>query len=154
MRCGFIHQRRIQTFMINIYQLYYETNWYWSSLNHIYNISFPLCFNQLTLCLLLLSLLVALIAYLFFSLSAFLLILTSISLKQHFTNTAVVWPLTSHLIRRTRHVGYCWRSKDKLISNVFLWINTHVFEVLANKQRLTYIIGLVWFLCLMVYQPL
>ena len=24
-------------------------------------------------------------------------------------------------IRRTRHVGHCWRSKDKLISNVLLW---------------------------------
>ena len=24
-------------------------------------------------------------------------------------------------IRRTRHAGHCWRSKDELISNVFLW---------------------------------
>ena len=24
-------------------------------------------------------------------------------------------------IRRTRHVGHCWRSRDELVSNVLLW---------------------------------
>ena len=24
-------------------------------------------------------------------------------------------------VRRTRHAGYCWRSKDKLISDILLW---------------------------------
>ena len=28
-------------------------------------------------------------------------------------------------IRRTRHAGYCWRSKDELISDVFLWTPSH-----------------------------
>ena len=28
-------------------------------------------------------------------------------------------------IRRTRHVGHCWRSKDKPISNVLKWIPSH-----------------------------
>ena len=28
-------------------------------------------------------------------------------------------------IKRTRHVGYCWRSKDKLICDVLLWTPTH-----------------------------
>ena len=28
-------------------------------------------------------------------------------------------------IRRTRHTGHCWRSKDELISNVLLWTPSH-----------------------------
>ena len=28
-------------------------------------------------------------------------------------------------IKPTTHAGHCWRSKDKLISDVFLWIFTH-----------------------------
>ena len=28
-------------------------------------------------------------------------------------------------IRRTRHVGHCWKTKDKLKSNVLLWIPSH-----------------------------
>ena len=28
-------------------------------------------------------------------------------------------------IRQTRHVGRCWRSKDKLISDIFLWTPSH-----------------------------
>ena len=28
-------------------------------------------------------------------------------------------------IRRTRHAGHCWRSKDELISDVLLWTSSH-----------------------------
>ena len=28
-------------------------------------------------------------------------------------------------IRRTRHAGHCWRSRDKLISDVLLWTPSH-----------------------------
>ena len=28
-------------------------------------------------------------------------------------------------VRRTRHAGHCWRSRDELISDVLLWIPTH-----------------------------
>ena len=28
-------------------------------------------------------------------------------------------------VRRTRHAGHCWRSKDELISDVLLWIPTY-----------------------------
>ena len=28
-------------------------------------------------------------------------------------------------VRRTRHAGHCWRSRDKLISDVLLWIPTY-----------------------------
>ena len=28
-------------------------------------------------------------------------------------------------IRRTRHAGYCWRSRDELISDVLLWTPSH-----------------------------
>ena len=31
-------------------------------------------------------------------------------------------PITKTIqVRRTRHVGHCWRSKDELISDVLLW---------------------------------
>ena len=31
-------------------------------------------------------------------------------------------PITKTIqVRRTRHVGHCWRSRDKLISDVLLW---------------------------------
>ena len=28
-------------------------------------------------------------------------------------------------VRRTRHAGHCWRSRDELISDVILWTPTH-----------------------------
>ena len=35
-------------------------------------------------------------------------------------------PITQIIqIRRTRHTGYYWRSKDELTSDVFLWTHTH-----------------------------
>ena len=31
-------------------------------------------------------------------------------------------PITKTIqVRRTRHVGHCWRSRDELISDIFLW---------------------------------
>ena len=35
-------------------------------------------------------------------------------------------PITKTIqVRRTRHAGHCWRSRDKLIRDVLLWIPTH-----------------------------
>ena len=35
-------------------------------------------------------------------------------------------PITKTIqVRRTRHTGHCWRSKDELISDVLLWTTTH-----------------------------
>ena len=35
-------------------------------------------------------------------------------------------PITKTIqVRRTRHAGHCWRSKDKLISDVLLWTPTY-----------------------------
>ena len=35
-------------------------------------------------------------------------------------------PITKTIqVRRTRHAGHCWRSKDKLIRDVLLWNSTH-----------------------------
>ena len=31
-------------------------------------------------------------------------------------------------VRRTRHAGHCWRSKDKLISDIILWTPTQVAD--------------------------
>ena len=35
-------------------------------------------------------------------------------------------PITKTIqVRRTRHAGYCWRSKDELISDILLWTPSH-----------------------------
>ena len=35
-------------------------------------------------------------------------------------------PITKIIkVRRTRHVGHCWRSRDELISDVLLWTPSH-----------------------------
>ena len=35
-------------------------------------------------------------------------------------------PITKTIkVRRTRHAGYCWRSRDELISDVLLWTPSH-----------------------------
>ena len=35
-------------------------------------------------------------------------------------------PITKTIqVRRTRHAGHCWRSRDKLISDVLLWTPTY-----------------------------
>ena len=39
--------------------------------------------------------------------------------------TPTVRPPASHQVRRTRHAGHCRRSKDELISDVFLWTPTY-----------------------------
>ena len=41
-------------------------------------------------------------------------------------------------VRRTRHAGYCWRSRDELISDVLLWTPTHGREKAGRPAR-TYI---------------
>ena len=35
-------------------------------------------------------------------------------------------PITKNIqVRRTRHAGHCWRSRDELISDVLLWTPTY-----------------------------
>ena len=49
-------------------------------------------------------------------------------LEAIFFKTVAVQTLTSHLtkhIRQDRHARHCWKSKDKLISDIFLWTPTH-----------------------------
>ena len=41
-------------------------------------------------------------------------------------------------IRRTRHAGHCWRSKDELISDVLLWTPAYG-QAKAGKPARTYI---------------
>ena len=41
-------------------------------------------------------------------------------------------------IRRTRHVGYCWRNKDELISDVLLWTPSHE-RASAGQPARTYL---------------
>ena len=51
-----------------------------------------------------------------------------------------VRPLSFHLIqvRRTRHTGHGWRSKDELISDGFLGMLHMDVPVMADQQRLIY----------------
>ena len=41
-------------------------------------------------------------------------------------------------VRRTRHAGHCWRSKDELINDILLWTPSHG-RAKAGRQARTYI---------------
>ena len=48
-------------------------------------------------------------------------------------------PITKTMqVRRTRHAGHCWRSRDELISDVLLWTPTHG-RAKAGRSARTYI---------------
>ena len=48
-------------------------------------------------------------------------------------------PITKTIqVRRTRHAGHCWRSKDELVSDVLLWIPTYG-QAKAGRPARTYI---------------
>ena len=48
-------------------------------------------------------------------------------------------PITTTIqVRRTRHAGHCWRSRDELIRDVLLWTPTHG-RVKAGRPARTYI---------------
>ena len=48
-------------------------------------------------------------------------------------------PITKTIqVRRTRHAGHCWRSRDELIRDVLLWIPTHG-RAKAGRPVRTYI---------------
>ena len=48
-------------------------------------------------------------------------------------------PITKTIqVRRTRHAGHCWRSRDELISDVLLWTSTYG-RAKAGRPARTYI---------------
>ena len=48
-------------------------------------------------------------------------------------------PITKTIkVRRTRHAGHCWRSRDELISDVLLWIPSYG-RTKAGRPARTYI---------------
>ena len=48
-------------------------------------------------------------------------------------------PITKTIqVRRARHAGHCWRSKDELISDVFLWAPAYG-QIKAGRPARTYI---------------
>ena len=48
-------------------------------------------------------------------------------------------PITKSIqVRRTRHAGHCWRSRDELIRDLLLWIPTHG-RAKAGRPARTYI---------------
>ena len=64
------------------------------------------------------------------------------SWKQHLTKQQLydhLPPITKTIkIRRTRHAGHCWRSKDELVSDVLLWTPSHGHAKVGRPAR-TYI---------------
>ena len=38
-------------------------------------------------------------------------------------------------VRQTKHTGHCWRSKDKLIRDILLWIPTHWWATVGWPAR-------------------
>ena len=66
----------------------------------------------------------------------------NISWRQHPTKQQLYGhlpPITKTIkIRRTRHVGHCWRSRDELISDVLLWTPSHG-RAKAGRPARTYI---------------
>ena len=56
-------------------------------------------------------------------------VLATKSWRQHPTRLQLYGhlpPITKTIqVRRTRHAGHCWRSKDELISDVLLWTPTY-----------------------------
>ena len=75
------------------------------------------------------------------SLSLYIYILNK-SLRKHPTRHqlyGLLPPITKTIqVRRTRHVGHCWRSRDELISDVLLWTPTYALEKAGRPAR-TYI---------------
>ena len=48
-------------------------------------------------------------------------------------------PITKTIqVRRSRHAGHCWRSKDELVSDVLLWTPTYG-QAKAGRPARTYI---------------
>ena len=64
------------------------------------------------------------------------------SWRQHLTRLQLYGhlpPITKTIqVRRTRHAGHCWRSKDELISDVLLWTPTYG-RAKAGRPARTYI---------------
>ena len=64
------------------------------------------------------------------------------SWRQHHTRHQLyghLLPITKTIqVRRTRHAGHCWRSRDELISDVLLWTPTYG-RAKAGRPARTYI---------------
>ena len=62
--------------------------------------------------------------------------------KQHFTKQHLydhLPPITKTIqVRQTKRAGHCWRSKDKLISDILLWIPSHG-QAKAGRSARSYI---------------
>ena len=61
------------------------------------------------------------------------------SWRQHPTKQQHIPPITKTIqVRRTRYTGHCWRSKDKLISDILLWTPSYG-QAKAGRPVRTYI---------------
>ena len=66
----------------------------------------------------------------------------NMSWRQHHTRHQLYGnlpPITKTIqVRRSRHAGHCWRSRDELISDVLLWTRTYGWAKAGRPAR-TYI---------------
>ena len=61
------------------------------------------------------------------------------SWRQHPTKHGHLPPIIKTIkVRRTRHAGHCWRSRDELINDVLLWISSYG-RAKAGRPARTYI---------------
>ena len=69
-----------------------------------------------------------------------LIVLTPLTITGFFFFFLIIFTCITKTIqvRRTRHAGHCWRSRDELIRDVLLWIPTHG-RVKAGRPARTYI---------------
>ena len=71
-----------------------------------------------------------------------LLTILNKSQRQHPTKQQLyshLTPITETInVRRTRHAGHCWRSRDKLISDVHLWTPSHGQAKQGDQLEPTY----------------
>ena len=69
-------------------------------------------------------------------------VILNMYLRQHPTRHQLYGhlpPITKTIqVKRTRHAGHCWRSRDDLISDVFLWTPTYK-RAKAGRPPRTYI---------------
>ena len=63
-----------------------------------------------------------------------LLVILNKSWRQHPTKQQLYGHLPPIQVRRTRHAGHCWRSRDELISDVLPWTPPHMAELKPDDQ--------------------
>ena len=66
--------------------------------------------------------------------------ITSLSVSEGILPICIIFLyLHIHIVRRTRHAGHCWRSRDELTSDVLLWASSSYGRAKTGWPARTYI---------------